>query len=88
VRSLSDQIDRSVECMFLFLFLFLFLFCFTYYSLSPFFRLQACLSWYCCSKFSPRDMGHIDTTPWTDATAELDPRIFQGHVWHSGKVTL
>lgn len=31
-------------------------------------------------------MEHVDTTPWSDLTAELDPRIFQGHVWHSGNV--
>ena len=53
-------------------------------SFARLFNSQACLSWYCCSKFSERNMGHIDTTPWSDAAAELDPRIFQGHVWHSG----
>jgi len=47
--------------------------------------LRACLAWYCTSKFSDRQLDYLDSTPWTDATAELDPRIFQGHVWHAGK---
>jgi len=47
--------------------------------------LRSCLSWYCTSKFSERNMNFIDENPWDDSTAELDPRIFQGDVWHSGK---
>lgn len=47
--------------------------------------LRVCLAWYCMKKFSASNLDHIDTSPWDDMTAELDPRIFQGHVWHSGK---
>ena len=43
--------------------------------------LRACLAWYCTSKFSAANMAYVDENPWDDATAELDPRIFQGHVW-------
>jgi len=44
--------------------------------------LRVCLTWYCYSKLSPSKLQYIDSNPWNDAVAELDPRTFQAHVWY------
>jgi hypothetical protein len=44
-------------------------------------HLQIYLNHYTISKFSPSNMQYIDTYPWDDVLADLDPRVFQGYVW-------
>jgi hypothetical protein len=43
--------------------------------------LQVLMRWYTSKKFSSSDCSYIDRNEWADATADLDPRVFQGFVW-------
>ena len=43
--------------------------------------LQVLMRWYTSRKFSPSDCSYIDKNEWKDATADVDPRVFQGFVW-------
>jgi hypothetical protein len=43
--------------------------------------LEVLLQWYTLRKFSDRNCHYIDTNPWDDALADVDPRVFQGFVW-------
>ena len=43
--------------------------------------LQVLLRWYTSRKFSPSDCSYIDRNEWSDAQADVDPRVFQGFVW-------
>lgn len=39
------------------------------------------LRWYASRKFSGQACQFIDKKDWDDATADVDPRVFQGFVW-------
>jgi hypothetical protein len=43
--------------------------------------LKVLMRWYTSKKFSSSDCSYIDRNEWADATADLDPRVFQGFVW-------
>jgi hypothetical protein len=43
--------------------------------------LEVLLQWYTLRKFSDRNCQYIDANPWDDASADVDPRVFQGFVW-------
>jgi len=40
------------------------------------------LRWYTSRKFSESNCSYIDRNAWDDNMADLDPRVFQGFVWH------
>ena len=46
--------------------------------------LRTHLRWYASSKFGPADCDYIDENEWNDASAELDPRVFQAFTWACG----
>jgi hypothetical protein len=43
--------------------------------------LEVLLRWYTSRKFSDSNCAHIDSNPWDDNMADMDPRVFQGFVW-------